>query len=54
VRQHGPESAVADHADVWHFCSVFAVDYYAAAVVDVDAYGFEIETFSEGSATDGD
>jgi hypothetical protein len=54
VREHGPEGAVADYADVGDFGPVFAVDYEAAPVVGFDADGFEVQAGSVGSAADGD
>ena len=41
VRQHGPEGAVADDADVWELGAVFLVDYQAAFFVGFEPNVFE-------------
>ena len=53
VREHGPEGAVADYADVRELGPVLFVDYEAAFVVDFEADVFETETGGVGAAADG-
>ena len=53
VCEHGPEGAVADHADVGDFGTVFRVDDQAAAVVGFDADGVEVQAGGVGSSADG-
>ena len=54
VREHGPEGAVADDADVRELGAVLLVDYEAAFGVDFQADVFESEAGGVGTAANSD
>lgn len=53
VREHGPESAVANNADVGKLSAVLLVDHQTAFFIDLEANILKAETSGVWATTDG-